>query len=62
MEKEEADNKEDDEVASFKEEYTEENEDLKLLSLETISSALKQRQLGLDRQRDREIAALEEKR
>lgn len=55
---EEEEKKEDEEVASFKEEYTEENEDLKLLSLETISSALKQRQLGLDRQRDREISAL----
>jgi hypothetical protein len=49
-------------VASFKEEYTEENEDLKLLSLETISSALKQRQQSLDKQRERELAALEEKR
>ena len=62
VEKGEEEKKEDEEVASYKEEYTEENEDLKLLSLETISSALKQRQMGLDRQRDREIAALEEKR
>lgn len=49
-------------MGSFKEDYTEENEDLKLLSLDTISTALKHRQMALDKQREKEIAILEERK
>lgn len=47
-------------MASFREEYiTEDNEDLKLLNLETISTALKHRKETLLAKQEKELNALE---
>ena len=53
---------EDEDVASFREEYNEENEELKMLNLDTISNALQHRHQSLLKKKEQELNALEVKR